>query len=63
MADIIKIFYEDKEYEYKVLSKKIVESYDIKYMTDSTKEETLTLMTCWPPGTSVKRLIVEAIKN
>ncbi len=62
-GDLIKIYFEGKEYDYIVKGKQIVESNAIKYLTDKTTEENLTLMTCWPPGTSLKRLIVLASKN
>lgn len=58
--DLIKLYYEGKEYDYIVKGKQIVESNAIKYLTDKTTEENLTLMTCWPPGTSIKRLIIQA---
>lgn len=61
--DIIKIFYEGKEYDYLVKIKETVESSAIKYLTESSSAETLTLMTCWPPGTSIKRLIVQAVRQ
>jgi len=60
--DQIKLFYEDKEYDYSVDNKKIVETDAVEYLTDETKNETLTLMTCWPPGTSLKRLIIQATR-
>jgi sortase A len=62
--DSIKLIYEEKEYDYSVIAKSIVNSDDIEYLTlEPTKEETLTLMTCWPPGTSLKRLIVQATRQ
>lgn len=61
--DQIRLYYEDKEYGYLIRNKEIVEADAIEYMTDTTKDETLTLMTCWPPGTSFKRLIIQATKQ
>lgn len=58
--DQINLFYEGKEYVYSVVSKKIIEPNEINYLYSKDKPETLTLMTCWPPGTSLKRLIVQA---
>jgi LPXTG-site transpeptidase (sortase) family protein len=62
-GDIIKLFYEDNEYDYFVQTKQIVGSNAIKYLKNNTPNETLTLMTCWPPGTSLKRLIIEATRH
>lgn len=61
--DQIKLFYEGKEYDYLVKNRQTVDASAISYLTDDTKEETLTLMTCWPPGTSIKRLIIQATKT
>lgn len=58
--DEIKIYYEDKEYLYKVIDKKVVSADDVKYLTDKTNEKILTLQTCYPPGTTFKRLIIIA---
>lgn len=60
--DSINLFYDGKEYVYQVRSKKIVEANALHYLTDGSQKETLTLMTCWPPGTSLKRLVVQAIR-
>lgn len=60
-GDTVDIFYKETEYTYQVTDKKIVNSDAISYLKTRSKTETLTLMTCWPPGTSLKRLIVEAV--
>jgi len=60
--DPIKLFYEDKEFSYLVQTKQIVASDAIQFLTYEAKAETLTLMTCWPPGTSLRRLIVQATR-
>ncbi len=59
-GDQIKLFFRDMVYDYSVTDKMIVSSSAINYLTDSSGHATLTLMTCWPPGTSIKRLIVRA---
>lgn len=58
--DLIIVFYEEKEYIYKVNSKKIIEKDDIGVLNPTT-DKILTLMTCWPIGTNEKRLIIRAI--
>ena len=60
--DPIKLFYEDKEFSYLVQTKQIVASDAIQFLNYEAKAETLTLMTCWPPGTSLRRLIVQATR-
>ncbi|MCX6809996.1 MAG: class D sortase [Candidatus Berkelbacteria bacterium] len=58
-GDEIIIFYQGKDYKYKVKNKDIVEATDISVL-DKGKKEILTLMTCWPIGTKDKRLIIRA---
>lgn len=57
--DAITVYYENKEFSYKVSEKKIIEKDDLGVL-NPTKNETLTLMTCWPIGTSEQRLIIRA---
>lgn len=59
-GDEIKIYYDNVEYSYSVVDKKVVSSGDVKYLTTDTKDKLLTLQTCYPPGTTLKRLIVTA---
>ena len=59
-SDTIKLFYEGKEYNYLVATKQVTESDAIQFLTYEAKAETLTLMTCWPPGTTLQRLLVFA---
>ncbi len=56
--DEIYLFYKKKKYVYKVVSKKLVNPSDISYLTNKTNKQTITLMTCWPPGTTFERLLV-----
>ncbi|OGD83331.1 hypothetical protein A2572_04670 [Candidatus Collierbacteria bacterium RIFOXYD1_FULL_40_9] len=60
-GDEIKVFYKQKEYQYKVKDKKVVTPSQINFLKSDSNAETLTLMTCWPPGTDFKRLIVQAV--
>lgn len=60
LDDQIKLFYEGKEYLYAVQDKQVVSSDTINYLQLEDKGQSLTLMTSWPPGTSLKRLIVKA---
>jgi len=59
-GDKIILYYQDKKYTYLVDLKKIVDPTDTSALTKKTSDRQLTLMTCWPPGTSLQRLIVTA---
>lgn len=59
-GESIFIFYEDRKYEYKVSSKAVVDAEDIPYEVNSHLENGLILQTCYPPGTTLKRLLVFA---
>lgn len=60
-GDEIDIYYKNELYKYNVTGKKIVGSRDSTYLYGKSTQNKLTLMTCWPPGTTLKRLIVEAV--
>lgn len=59
-GDDIDLFYKGEKFKYRVTEVKYVEATDVKYLTGSGSNKTVTLMTCWPPGTTLKRLIVIA---
>jgi LPXTG-site transpeptidase (sortase) family protein len=58
-GDIITIYYQKKPYNYVVDQIKFVNPNEINYLSNNLPNQ-LTLMTCWPPGTTLKRLIVIA---
>lgn len=58
--DEIDIFYKGNLIKYQVIEKKVVAANDTKYLGKLGDENTLTLQTCYPPGTTFKRLIVVA---
>ncbi len=47
-----------KRYVYKVFEKKIVAPTEVSVLGDAGKPATITLITCDPPGTSLKRMVV-----
>lgn len=57
--DIIIVYFQNKTLEYKVFEKIIVAKTDVSLLKPTAQEQ-LTLMTCWPVGTSAKRLIIKA---
>ena len=58
--DQIAILYQGKVYTYQINEKKIVEADDLTDLKAEPNEEKLILQTCWPPGTSWKRLLLIA---
>ncbi len=58
MGDEIIVFYGDRKYRYEVVEKHIVEPSDTSWLERT--DNILILQTCWPPGTSNKRLLVIA---
>lgn len=60
--DEVNLFFQGKRYVYKVVDKQIVDPSQVEYLTRKTSKEFLTLQTCWPPGTTLKRLLVFAVR-
>jgi len=58
--DEIWIFFANKKYEYEVVDKVIAEADDTSWLEPKFDEEELVLMTCDPPGTNWRRLLVIA---
>ena len=61
--DEIDLFYQSQRYVYEVVSKEIVNPDQVQYLTRKTNREFLTLQTCWPLGTTLKRLLVFAVRE
>lgn len=59
-GDEVNVYFEGKRHIYTVEDKKIVDPHEVQYITRKTDKEILTLQTCWPPGTTLKRLLVFA---
>ena len=58
--DQIFLYYKDQKYTYSVSQVKTVNSNQTDYLNKNFGYHQLTLMTCWPPGTTFKRLLVTA---
>lgn len=58
-GDRLSVDYQSRRYIYEVTNIKIVAPTDVSVLNPTT-EPTLTLITCTPPGTSLKRLIISA---
>jgi len=59
-GDQIITYYQNKKYTYLVKEIKFVAPTDVNYLSSNSTQRQITLMTCWPPGTTLKRLIVIA---
>jgi sortase A len=61
-GDDVVIFYQNKRYNYVVTGSKIVSPSDISDLVNSQNQnkQQLILQTCWPPGTTLQRLLVFA---
>ena len=59
VGDTFSVNYQSKKYIYQVTETKVVEPTDVSVLAP-TAEPSMTIITCTPPGTSWKRLIVVA---
>lgn len=59
-GDEVDLFYQNNLFRYEVTEKIVVSADQTRFLEDE-EGETLTLQTCYPPGTTLKRLIVRAI--
>ncbi len=57
-GDTFSVYYKGKEYVYKIEEKRTVSAENVDVMKASASPRSVTLMTCWPPGTTFQRLIV-----
>ena len=62
-GDEIKIHFENKEYIYFVENKIFLEKGEETPDYSTASENTLLLISCWPPGKNSKRIVVEAKLN
>jgi len=60
IGDEIIVYYKNKPFKYLVSEKKTVDPDDISDIINVENEERLVLQTCWPPGTTWKRLLIIA---
>ena len=60
VGDRVEVVYGGKLYKYAAQSREILEPDDVALLTPQTGEEILVLQTCYPPGTTWKRLVVVA---
>ncbi len=58
-GDTFSVNYNSRRYIYEVTNTKVVEATDVSVL-NPTSTPTITLITCWPAGTSLKREIIQA---
>ena len=51
-------YYKGHKYTYKIKEKKVINPNDVSVLKRDTGKKELTLMTCWPIGTTYNRLLV-----
>lgn len=56
--DYIYVYYDQKKYTYKIREKKVVRPGDVSVLKRNKGKNEITLMTCWPIGTTLNRLLV-----
>lgn len=61
-GDQVILFYKNQRYTYQITDKQVVDPSQVEYLTRKTKNEFLTLQTCWPPGTTLKRILLFAVR-
>lgn len=59
-GDKVEIVYRNRLFKYQIEKTEILTANDLRYLVPQTDEERLVLQTCYPPGTSWKRLVVVA---
>jgi sortase A len=58
--DKIIVYYNQKKYVYKVTTKAVINPWEVGILKRNKWKEELTLMTCWPIWTTLKRKIIIA---
>lgn len=59
-GDQVDLYFQGRKFTYVINTKLLVNPEAVNYLEKGgSPEPTLTLMTCWPPGTSIKRLILQ----
>jgi len=59
-GDEIIVYYKGEKLRYSVSEVKVVDAKNVEYLGNFADGNTLTLQTCYPPGTTLKRLVVVA---
>ncbi len=58
-GDKVIVYYDGKKYIYKITDRAIVKPWDVKVLRSRDKDKKeIALMTCWPIGTTLERIII-----
>lgn len=60
IGDGVEVVYQDKLLKYEIVRREILPATNVQYLVPQKELEQLVLQTCYPPGTSWKRLVVVA---
>jgi len=52
------VYYDQKKYIYKIRTKEVIRPGDTSVLKEKKGRSEITLMTCWPIGTTLNRLIL-----
>lgn len=59
-GDEVNLYYQGIRHKYNVTGSVVVDPSEVGYITRQTDTEFLTMQTCWPPGTTLQRLLIFA---
>jgi LPXTG-site transpeptidase (sortase) family protein len=59
-GDRVSVFYQGVRFEYEVMERKVVNADQLEEINKDLEQDRLILQTCWPPGTTWRRLLVFA---
>lgn len=57
-GDEVQLTYGKDNFKYKVVETRVITPEEVSYLNKKGNQKTVTLMTCWPAGTTWKRLLV-----
>jgi LPXTG-site transpeptidase (sortase) family protein len=63
VGDSVEVVFEDKLYRYETVERKIMDPEDVSLLVPQSDDEKLVLQTCYPPGTTWKRLVIVARRS
>jgi LPXTG-site transpeptidase (sortase) family protein len=52
------VYYDQQKYTYKISEKTVIDPDDVSVLKRKNDISEITLMTCWPIGTDIERLLV-----
>ena len=62
-GDDVYLWHDGNRFDYKVTGSKLTSPNDLSFLTATYPTETIVLQTCWPPGTTLQRLLVFAQRD